>query len=171
MPGSIYWSKETIWLPRMESTRKTSFSVSAVRRLLHSRLILNGFALAVTRAGTDQRFRVRDLRRINYWPASIAGPTHGGMHGFQPQPHFQHFQHGMGSFGNFGHQSFGSGGDARRLIPGQDLAPKVFYLFTSASKDHEPYFSQTPVPIPLPKGGKVPELDPNEVRCFALVDM
>ncbi|KAI0744733.1 hypothetical protein C8Q76DRAFT_10245 [Earliella scabrosa] len=127
--------------------------------------------ILITRAGTDQRFRVRDLRRINYWPASIAGPS-TGMHGFQPQPHFQHFQHGRpGGMGSFGHQPFGGHGDSRRLIPGQDLAPKVFYLFTSASKDHEPYFSQTPVPMPLPKGGKVPELDPNEVRCFALVDM
>ncbi len=130
-------------------------------------------AVTVTRAGTGQRFRIRDLRRIQYWPAHS-----GSVHGFN-QPHFGghsfHHRQGAGFGGHgFGHQPFGGahgGGDARRLIPGQDLAPKVFYLFTSAEKDHEPYFSLTPMHMPRPQGEKPPELNPSQVRCFASVDM
>ena len=126
----------------------------------------------VTRAGIDQRFKIRDLRRVQYWPASHA-PT---MHGFH-QPHFGGHQihHGMGfgGHGQFGHQPFGGpgGGDPRRLIPGQDLAPKIFYLFTSGEKDHEAYFSLTPVHIPRPSDEKPPELNPSIVKCYALADM
>ncbi|KAI0742707.1 hypothetical protein C8Q80DRAFT_1221158 [Daedaleopsis nitida] len=127
--------------------------------------------ILITRAGIDQRFRVRDLRRVRYWPASVGGPPQAqAMHAFQYRPSFQQGHH-AGVHARFGHQSghqpFGGGG----LIPGQDLAPKVFYLFTSADKEHEPYFSQTPVPKPPPKGEKPLELDPNVVRCFALLDI
>lgn len=128
---------------------------------------------SVTRAGTDQRFKIRDLRRVQYWPSHTAS-----THGFH-QPHFGghsfHHGHGMafGGRGHFGHQPFGGYGaaDTRQLIPGQDLAPKVFYLFTSGDKDHEPYFSLTPMHVPRPEGEKPPELSPSQVRCFALVDM
>ena len=102
------------------------------------------------------------------------------MHGFnQPQfgGHNFHNRQGMGfgGHGHFGHQPFGGGGygggDQRRLIHGQDLAPKVFYLFTSGEKDHEPYFALTPMHVQRPQGEKPPELNPNQVQCFALVDM
>ncbi|PIL25894.1 hypothetical protein GSI_11647 [Ganoderma sinense ZZ0214-1] len=130
--------------------------------------------ILITRAGTDQRFKIRDLRQVRYWPTQS-----GSMHSFhQPQfgGHNFHHGHGMGfgGYGHFGHQPFGGGyggGDSRRLIQGQDLAPKVFYLFTSPEKDHEPYFSLTPVHAPRPEGEKPPELDPNQVRCFAQVEM
>lgn len=124
-------------------------------------------APTVTRAGTEQRFRVRDLRKVQYWPASVGGPTRGGgMHGFQSHSHSQ-----RGFPGQFGHQPFGGGSEMGRLIPGQDLAPRVFYLLTSGDKSHEPYFSQTPVPKPLPNGEKPPQLDPSAFKCFALLDV
>ncbi|RDX41179.1 hypothetical protein OH76DRAFT_1489711 [Lentinus brumalis] len=119
--------------------------------------------ILITRVGTEQRFRVRDLRRVQYWPA----PLQGG--------------HGPSGFGAPQHQRFpgrtpipfGGGGAAeqRKLIPGQDLSFKVFYLLTSGSKDHEPYFSQTPIPTSQPKAVKPPELDANIFKCFAYLDI
>ena len=123
---------------------------------------------SVTRVGAEQRFRVRDLRRIQYWPtAHNPHPNHHGVH-FQNGFHGGHHN----SFGHFGHQPFGRGGaGGQRLIPGQDLAPKVFYLFTSGDKAHIPYFAQTPIHMPLPQGEKPPEIDAQTARCFAYLDM
>ena len=64
----------------------------------------------------------------------------------------------------------GGGGGGPRLIPGQDLAPKVFFLFTSADKNHTPYFSQTPTHTPFAEGAEPPEIDANTARCFAYLD-
>ena len=114
---------------------------------------------------------MRDLRRIQYWPASSSN-AYGGHHA-----HFQRGFHGghHSPFGHAGHHHHGfgghGGGDGRRLIAGQDLAPKVFYLFTSPHKSHEPYFAQTPLHKPLPEGEKPPEIDANTVRCFAYLDL
>ncbi|KAI1790577.1 hypothetical protein LXA43DRAFT_890846 [Ganoderma leucocontextum] len=149
------------------------YLLNAGRDMAHKHGIQPEDLILVTRSGTDQRFKIRDLRRIQYWP-SQSGSTHG-----LNQPHFggHSFHHGQGmgfgGQGRFGHQPFGGhgAGDPRRLIPGQDLAPKVFYLFTSGEKTHEPYFSLTPMHVPSPQGEKPPELNPNQVRCFALVDM
>ncbi|TBU45668.1 hypothetical protein BD309DRAFT_955656 [Dichomitus squalens] len=129
--------------------------------------------ILITRAGTDQRFKIRDLRQVQYWSASHA-PAIRGFH--QPQFGGHHFHHGQGmgfgGHGQFGHQPFGSqAGDPRRLVPGQDLAPKIFYLFTSSEKDHEPYFSLTPMHTPRPSNEKPPQLNPSVVRCFASLDM
>ena len=79
----------------------------------------------------------------------------------------------MGFGGPSPHAPFGNKGGhgQRRLIAGQDLSFKVFYLLTSASKDHQPYFSQTPFPMPQPQEDKPPELDPNTFKCFAYLDM
>ena len=119
----------------------------------------------VTRVGTEQRFKVRDLRRVQYWPESL---SHNGPGGFGI-PHGGH----MGFGGRSPHDPFGTKGGhgQRRLIAGQDLSFKVFYLLTSASKDHQPYFSQTPFPTPQPQEDKPPELDPNTFKCFAYLDM
>ncbi|KAL7278617.1 hypothetical protein ACG7TL_007618 [Trametes sanguinea] len=115
--------------------------------------------ILVSRVGCEQRFRVRDLRKVRYWPASMNLPPH---------PHRHRQQHTFP--GHFGHQSFGSrtsGGEERRLVQGQDLAPKLFYLFTSGDKHYQSHFSQRPMPSPLKEGEKAPELDANVVQCFA----
>ena len=118
-------------------------------------------ACPVTRVGFEQRFRVRDLRRIQYWPGS--GPSPYSSPAQRHQFHHGHhtpFGHGMGA-----------GAGQPRLIPGQDLAPKVFYLFTSPDKAHVPYFSDTPVYRPLSAGEKAPELDARAAQCFAFLDV
>ncbi|KAI0717740.1 hypothetical protein C8T65DRAFT_571587 [Cerioporus squamosus] len=115
--------------------------------------------ILITRVGTDQRFKVRDLRRVQYWPAS-----HGGGHGPRVPQHQHHHGRAHNPFG------IGSAAEQRKLILGQDLSFRVFYLLTSGSKDHEPYFSQTPMPTSRPEDVKPPELDPNIVKCFAFLD-
>ncbi|KAI9057558.1 hypothetical protein FKP32DRAFT_1615265 [Trametes sanguinea] len=115
--------------------------------------------ILVSRVGCEQRFRVRDLRTVRYWPASM---------NFPPHPH-QHLQR-QAFPGRMGHQAFGSrlpGGEERRLIQGQDLAPKLFYLFTSGDKHYQSHFSQSPMPSPLQAGEKPPELNSNLAQCFA----
>ncbi|OSD03676.1 hypothetical protein PYCCODRAFT_1444280 [Trametes coccinea BRFM310] len=115
--------------------------------------------ILVSRVGCEQRFRVRDLRKVRHWPASVKLPPHPHRHRQQ-----QTFP------GHFGHQPFGSrtsGGEERRLVQGQDLAPKLFYLFTSGDKDYQSHFSQRPMPSTLKEGEKAPELDANVVQCFA----
>ncbi|KAI0651288.1 hypothetical protein C8Q79DRAFT_1004593 [Trametes meyenii] len=115
--------------------------------------------ILVTRVGAEQRFRVRDLRRIQYWPASPNAPSYGRQVGFAPRSPYGIAQHG------FGHQHFG--GNHGNIIHGQDLAPKVLYLFTSSRKEYQAHFSLLPMPAPLSKGEKAPELDANIVKCFA----
>ncbi|KAI0776820.1 hypothetical protein BD413DRAFT_610404 [Trametes elegans] len=118
--------------------------------------------ILVTRIGTEQRFRVKDLRTVQYWPASITAPQSFG------NPYQQSHLSDPFSRNGFGHQ-FGHGGGSRMgaLIHGQDLSVKMFYLFTSGDKDHASYFSDRPVPVSLRPGEKPPELDSRIVKCFA----
>ncbi|KAH9856382.1 hypothetical protein C2E23DRAFT_882451 [Lenzites betulinus] len=114
--------------------------------------------ILITRVGVEQRFKVRDLRRIQYWPAST------GMHHMQRFPHHQ--QHGFhGGYNPYGLQQ----PNAAPRIPifHQDLAPKVFYLFTSSDKGFQSHFSERPMPAPLNDSDKPQELDANTVKCFA----
>ncbi|KAH9922319.1 uncharacterized protein BXZ73DRAFT_51396 [Epithele typhae] len=105
--------------------------------------------ILITRTGSDQQLRVRDIRRVQYWPSSHNPPRTG----------------------SFGHQSYSPfAKEGKQVVPGQDLAPKVFYLFTSGQKGHEPFFTQTPIPKPPPPGEKHPDLDPGSARCFASLD-
>ncbi|RPD77045.1 hypothetical protein L226DRAFT_483343 [Lentinus tigrinus ALCF2SS1-7] len=116
--------------------------------------------ILITRVGAEQRFKVRDLRRVQY---------------NMPESHGSHY--GRGGHTGFGQHSahnpygLGRGAGHRKPVRGQDLSFKIFYVFTSASKDHEPYFSQTPIPTPQPQAKKPQELDPNTVKCFAFLDV
>ncbi|KAI0656301.1 hypothetical protein C8Q70DRAFT_1013688 [Cubamyces menziesii] len=113
--------------------------------------------ILVTRVGTEQRFRVRDLRKIQYWPSSVGAQPHSHM------PHHSPFQHhGFGQMPN--------GGPQRAPVYGQDLSPKIFYLFTSSDKDYQSHFSQRPMPAPMQKDEKPPELDASIVKCFAYLN-
>ncbi|KAI0370861.1 hypothetical protein BV20DRAFT_943216 [Pilatotrama ljubarskyi] len=112
--------------------------------------------ILVTRAGTEQRFKVRDLRKIQYWPASTPMPSQRPMGGFFGQHAFS---------GQFGHQRFGAG--QGMLIHGQDLSPRLLYLFTCSDKSYQAHFSDRPMPTPLQEGEKPPELNPQIVKCFA----
>ncbi|KAI0668853.1 hypothetical protein C8Q78DRAFT_212859 [Trametes maxima] len=118
--------------------------------------------ILVTRVGAEQRFRVRDLRRIQYWPASPNAPSYGRQVGSVPRSPY-----GLGNMAQhgFGHRNFG--GNQGNIVHGQDLTPKVFYLFTSSLKEHQAHFSLQPMPALLQKGEKPPEIDANIVKCFA----
>ncbi|EIW56653.1 uncharacterized protein TRAVEDRAFT_49473 [Trametes versicolor FP-101664 SS1] len=111
--------------------------------------------ILITRVGTEQRFKVRDLRRIQYWPANMGMPAfpHHQQHSFAHQP--------------FGHQPFGQQQGMRVPIPHQDLGPKIFYLFTSGEKSFQSHFSERPMPIPPAAGEEPSQLDANRVKCFA----
>ncbi|CDO70391.1 hypothetical protein BN946_scf184999.g31 [Trametes cinnabarina] len=115
--------------------------------------------ILVTRVGCEQRFRIRDLRQVHYWPASMNMPSHPHKHGFASGQR-------LGLPGQFGHQGL----DQRRLVPGQDLHPKLFYLFTSGDKDYQSHFTEIPTPVQLKEGDKAPDLDPNIEKCFAYRD-
>ncbi|KAI0351618.1 hypothetical protein OH77DRAFT_1429437 [Trametes cingulata] len=114
--------------------------------------------ILVTRVGTEQRFKVRDLRKIQYWPASTTTQSHRPMGGFSG-----HQQHGFP--GHFGHQHFGTG--AGMPVHGQDLSPRMLYLFTSSDKHYQAHFSDKPFPTPLRAGEKPAELNPHAIKCFA----
>ena len=55
-------------------------------------------------------------------------------------------------------------------VYGQDLSPKIFYLFTSSDKDYQSHFSQRPMPAPMQKDEKPQELDASIVKCFAYLN-
>ncbi|KAI0326798.1 hypothetical protein GY45DRAFT_1328458 [Cubamyces sp. BRFM 1775] len=114
--------------------------------------------ILVTRVGTEQRFRVRDLRQIQYWPTSVHAQPHSHMH-HQSFP-FQHHGYGQKPMG----------GPQRVPVYGQDLAPKIFYLFTSSDKDYQSHFSERPMPAPIQKDEKPPELNASIVKCFAYLN-
>ncbi|KAI0830157.1 hypothetical protein BC628DRAFT_1473071 [Trametes gibbosa] len=116
--------------------------------------------ILITRVGVEQRFKVRDLRRIQYWPASSGMNAHHHMHGFP--------QHGFHR--QVGHNPFGlqhPNAVSRVPIYNQDLSPKVFYLFTSSNKSFQSHFSERPTPAPLGENEKPQELDASTVKCFA----
>lgn len=70
------------------------------------------------------------------------------MHGF-----------GGGFPGQFGHQNFPQQGFGQHFgFSQQELAPSIFYLFTSIDKDHETYWSETPFYVQLAKGAQHPEI-------------
>ncbi|KAI0632872.1 hypothetical protein C8Q77DRAFT_1263022 [Trametes polyzona] len=123
--------------------------------------------ILVTRVGTEQRFKVRDLRQIQYYSAAM-GMHRQPMHQMHHPAHFQRQPYTPPSFG---HNPFGgttySNGMPRVPIPYQDLTPKVFYLFTSGDKKFQSRFSLTPMPTLLAEGEDPPRLDPNSAKCFA----
>jgi len=113
--------------------------------------------ILVTRVGTDQQFKIHDLRQIPFMH-----PTH---HNTMPQLHahpaFGMQMHNRPGFGQ--HSAFG--GHHQHQHPmhmnsfmAQQLQPQIFYLFTSADEDSPPYWSETPMYQRLEKGAKRPEV-------------
>ncbi|KAI8972561.1 hypothetical protein BD414DRAFT_425575 [Trametes punicea] len=179
LPGGIRgWS--VLVLPETECTLYINHEVATSNiNLAWEFLLENGKSIGkqygvepeelilVTRVGVEQRFRIRDLRRVQYWPGSVntAHPQMPG-HAFLPrqQPHFS------GHLGPTGYGNNFNGVGQRKLVHGQDLSPKLFYLFTSGDKGFQPYFSEKPMFTPVKKGEKPPEMDVNAFKCFAYLD-
>ncbi|KAH9893932.1 hypothetical protein C8Q73DRAFT_774184 [Cubamyces lactineus] len=114
--------------------------------------------ILVTRVGTEQRFRVRDLRKIQYWPSSVGA-----------QPH-SHMPHHTFPFQHHGYGQMPAGGPQRVPVYGQDISPKIFYLFTSGDKDFPSHFTERPLPAPTQKDEKPPELNASITKCFAYLN-
>ncbi|TCD62244.1 hypothetical protein EIP91_007140 [Steccherinum ochraceum] len=81
--------------------------------------------------GTDQQFKIRDFRFGAHNRPGFGHQAHTNMH--QPHMHMNSFH-------------------------AQQMQPRIFYLFTSPEKEHEPYWSETPVHLPLPAGTERPQL-------------
>lgn len=117
--------------------------------------------MTVTRVGVEQCFKVRDLRRVQYWPVSMGMAGHHHMHA---SPHRQgHSNPSLCAQRPFGHLNT----DIWAPIPNQDLSSKLFYLFTSGDNVFQSHFSERPMPTPPVAGEERSRLDSNVVRCFA----
>ncbi|KAH8084920.1 hypothetical protein BXZ70DRAFT_567025 [Cristinia sonorae] len=126
--------------------------------------------ILITRTGTDQQFKIRDFRTIPFMhhrhsPHSMHNPSFPGHHPFGGMHNNRGgFAHGFGQsqFGGHHHMSH----THLNPVMAQQMQPIVTYLFTSHNEDHIPYWSDSPVHIPLPKGVERPEL---KAKCSASV--
>ncbi|KAH7882155.1 hypothetical protein F5I97DRAFT_1817508 [Phlebopus sp. FC_14] len=98
--------------------------------------------ILVTHAGTHQDFYIKDFR-----------PKPFGMDRQLIDPRFA-----ANSFHGAQNRGFGSGNFAPHSF-NEPVMPSIFYLFTSSSASHEPYWSSSPMCVP--PGAERPPLNRN----------
>ncbi|EIW76700.1 hypothetical protein CONPUDRAFT_157874 [Coniophora puteana RWD-64-598 SS2] len=108
--------------------------------------------ILVTSAGTHQDFYIRDCR--------FPPPTPHGNPRFAANPFHQQQTHGFHQPPGFGgHGQFGAPPGFHHGGFGQPVLPSIFYLFTSLDREHEPYWSSSPMCVP--RGAERPPIDRN----------